>query len=185
MTTETTTATNVETYKSLRIVRETSSKDMPAVKIWRGKAKRPFANFYFLTEERREQFIAQKKTAEDDRITAKLQRKAQDDQHLAKMCDTIQVGTILCYSWGYEQTNIEFFQVVAKKNRSVTLRAIGDTEVLSEGFSSMSSRCKPNRDQFAGSEFKKLITAWGIKMPHGSCSPVDSDDQLHYRSWYA
>jgi hypothetical protein len=116
---------------------------------------------------------------EDGREAAKVKRNAENDQRLAAM-----VGSIFCYSWGYEQTNIEFFQVTAMKNRKLTLREIASDLQSSPGFSSMSGHCTPCRDQFIGEEFTKLVTPWGISMPHGCCAPTNDTDK-HYCSWYA
>lgn len=37
------------------------------------------------------------------------------------------VGTIWCTSWGYDQTNVEFFEVVRETAHSVVVRAIKST----------------------------------------------------------
>lgn len=54
-----------------------------------------------------------------------------------------EVGDILCNSWGYDQTNVEWFEVVALAGKSmVVLREIGAAVVPgSEGF--MSGRVVP------------------------------------------
>ena len=36
----------------------------------------------------------------------------------------IKVGDVFTYSWGYEQTNIDFFQVVATTEKTVSIRKI-------------------------------------------------------------
>ena len=46
-----------------------------------------------------------------------------------------KVGDILHHSWGYDQTNCDFYQVVKVKGASVVLRKIGENIVPgSEGF---------------------------------------------------
>ncbi len=39
--------------------------------------------------------------------------------------EATQVGAIWNTSWGYDQTNVEFFQVVRETEKSIWLRAIG------------------------------------------------------------
>jgi hypothetical protein len=41
-----------------------------------------------------------------------------------EMYDDPQIGDIFRTSWGYDQTNVEFFQVVARSAKSVKLRRI-------------------------------------------------------------
>lgn len=56
-------------------------------------------------------------------------------------------GDILHHSWGWEQTNCDFYQVVEVKKASVVLRKIAAETVLgSEGF--MSDRRMPVKDKF-------------------------------------
>jgi hypothetical protein len=48
-----------------------------------------------------------------------------------------KVGDILHHSWGYDQTNCDFYQVVEAKKASVILKKIGAKTVPgSEGFMS-------------------------------------------------
>ena len=53
----------------------------------------------------------------------------------AKFQNPYKVGDILHHSWGYDQTNCDFYQVVEVNKASVILRKIGDQTVPgSEGF---------------------------------------------------
>ena len=58
-----------------------------------------------------------------------------------------KVGDILHHSWGYDQTNCDFYQVVEVKKASVILKKIGAKTVPgSEGF--MSESLMPAKDAF-------------------------------------
>jgi len=58
-----------------------------------------------------------------------------------------KVGDILHHSWGYDQTNCDFYQVVEVKTASVVLRKIAaETVPGSEGF--MSESVMPVKDTF-------------------------------------
>jgi len=58
-----------------------------------------------------------------------------------------KVGDVLHHSWGYDQTNCDFYQVVEVKKASVVLRKIGaETVPGSEGF--MSESIMPTKDAF-------------------------------------
>ncbi|MGS0621257.1 hypothetical protein [Xanthomonas oryzae] len=65
--------------------------------------------------------------AEISRFIERRQRVA--DAHAerraeAKRPHTLAVGAVLVSSYGYEQTNVDFYQVVAVQNRTVTLREL-------------------------------------------------------------
>lgn len=63
-------------------------------------------------------------------------------------------GDILYTSWGYEQTNVEFFQVTGIKNKRVTLREIaGDTTETG----SMSGNTKPVRGLWTGEPLTRTV----------------------------
>lgn len=156
----------------------------PGITIWYGKSKRP-KRYSFRTAEHRQQWLDREKASQDAGERFKIQRQAERDQRKAAMAEQIQVGTLLCYSWGYDQTNVDFFQVVARKGSAVWIRPIGGRVVPgSEGF--MSNTIMPARDQFASDKpaVRKIITAYGLSMGHGSATPC-GDDSRHYQSWYA
>jgi len=45
--------------------------------------------------------------------------------------DSYEVGDILYSSWGYDQTNVDFYQIVATTGKSVKIREIGQKVVRS------------------------------------------------------
>lgn len=153
--------------------------------IWRGKSLRP-ERYSFKTIDSREAWITRQKEAADCASKHKACRLQERKEQAQKAADEIQVGTILHYSWGYEQTNCQFYQVIAKSGRKVTIREIASKSVGNPGGSSMSDYVSPMRDAFLENEppIDKLITGYGVSMPHGSASPCKDDDKF-YESWYA
>ncbi|NJO58756.1 MAG: hypothetical protein HC836_10535 [Richelia sp. RM2_1_2] len=66
----------------------------------------------------------------------------------------LKVGDIVYASWGYDQTNIDFYQVVALKgNVSVVVRKIAQHTVKCAG--PMSERVVAVKDQFIGLELTR------------------------------
>ena len=59
---------------------------------------------------------------------------------------TFKVGDILSASWGYEQTNIDFFQVVKVTEKTATIREIEQTKEYNP--QAMTGTCLPLVDQF-------------------------------------
>lgn len=77
-----------------------------------------------------------------------------------------KIGDIFRCSWGYDQTNVDYFEAVAVKGKYVTVRAICKKYVET---GNMSGRCTPMPGSFATgySELTKrcLVTGgWGIKI---------------------
>ena len=44
----------------------------------------------------------------------------------------MEIGTVLISKWGWEQTNIDFYEVVKATEKTVTIRQIASKEVESD-----------------------------------------------------
>jgi len=64
-------------------------------------------------------------------------------------------GNILYSPWGYEQTNISFYEVVKSTNKSVWLQKIKTKRIKEAGF--MSEYVMPDRNDKIGNIFRKKI----------------------------
>jgi hypothetical protein len=101
-----------------------------------GRANKPDWHYTFKTEERRASYIAEylagRKSRAEYKATIKEQRSAPH---------SLTVGAILHTSWGYDQTNVEFFEVTRIVGpHTVELRELAQ-ERSESGF--MCGRCKP------------------------------------------
>ena len=74
-----------------------------------GKANKPAFHYSFKSEERRAQYIAEWFTGLEASAKAKAERK----QKRSDYRHDVKVGDVFKASWGYDQTNIDYFQVVA------------------------------------------------------------------------
>lgn len=71
----------------------------------------------------------------------------------------ITQGMIFYSSWGYEQTNVSFYQVVRLSGKaSVVVREISKTRCAKDNLD-FYGHVMPNRDQFIGDEMRKRINA--------------------------
>ena len=127
-----------------------------------------------------EQFLVDLERADQYKQERKIARAAAKVAAL----ETVKEGDVFVASWGWEQTNIDAYQVVARKGATVTLREIGLESIEgSEGF--MSDRVRVVKDAFIGNEFTKRITGKHINIDDvRMASPVE-EGQEFYRSWYA
>ncbi len=154
------------------------------VKAWRGRQTRPYAHYRFRDDARRAEWIAGQCQAEDAGQQAKSDRKTADQAARAKLVESIQVGTLLHYAWGWEQTQCEFFQVIEKRGSVVVLMPIGGEEVEGSNTGGMACMLRPVPDKFYGVPARKVICSHGVPMKHGTAT-ITTADQQHYCSWYA
>lgn len=176
---------DAQTYKDLKWVVHRG--DRIVLQMWSGRAKKPFVNGIIRNDEELEKYIAARKKDADDDETRKAERKATKAANRAKMKEEIKVGTLLCNSWGYEQTNCDFYQVVEKKGSVVMIRPImGATVEGSTVSHGMADYRRAVPDSFIeGKEpIRKIIGPHGIAFEHGSAS-VTTPEEKHYCSWYA
>ena len=71
---------------------------------------------------------------------------------------TLQPGTVLMSMWGYDQTNIDYYQIVAvsPSRKTVTIRPIAQRSV--DGKHYMTGSCWPLADHFTGPAMVKRIS---------------------------
>src|SRR5688572_9027989 len=98
----------------------TSNTGKPGAIAYIGKSNKPAFHYTFRSEEERTKHI-------NDLFADVARREAyKAEQKIAKKAfrHTITVGEILYSSWGYEQTNVEFYEVIAITEKTVTFREI-------------------------------------------------------------
>lgn len=102
-------------------------------------------------------------------------------------------GQMFYTSWGYDQTNIDYYQIVAFKGKSAIIRKIAARTIQSTGWAS--AEVAPVKDAFIGEPMVKRITpsvsyngsiSFHILMDSvaGHLMPV-RDGETHHESWYA
>lgn len=118
----------------------------------------------------------------------KQQKKERHQEGLKNIKNIIKVGDIVYNSWGYEQTNIDFYQVVKVLDASVIIRPIS-SEIVEGTEGNMCANVKPVPNSFVGDEMRKNINFYGDKyyLPSklGSITKYEAGDDGVYSSWYA
>ncbi len=123
-----------------------------------GKAQKPSINELWNKREsaysRIEDFFAGVRAHETSRRNEKLERNSAERG--------LEVGDLLKCSWGYDQTNIDFYEVTKLiGKRSVELRAIA-SESVETGF--MCGQCVPIPGKYIGKAFRKQARNGGVRM---------------------
>lgn len=107
-----------------------------------GKAAKPSFHYSFADEIRRQTYI-------DGFVKARrsvLDRKAAAAAERRAFRHTLKVGDVLQAMWGYDQTNIDYYQVTALKGKKQVLaRRI---HAVSEETGNMCGRCGPDVGNF-------------------------------------
>lgn len=109
-----------------------NSKGLPTATLFqntpkaRYNTKKAVVSYYFRTENERFDWVLKQvnKIHENDRqaIERKVATKEATKANAQK--GTVKVGTIFYASWGYDQTNVDFYEVTEIKGTMATIRAL-------------------------------------------------------------
>lgn len=133
----------------------------PYAVTFRGKADKPSWHHWFRTPADRE---ARVRRFFEDVAKGETWKAEQAAARKAKLAGPhkLQVGHILVSSWGYDQTNVDFYEVIELVGRrSVKLRAV--RQVSHEDLS-MQGSCTPRAGEFRGEPFLKRVGSDGCSV---------------------
>ena len=162
------------------------TKGRPSAIGFTGTKGKPDFYYYFKDETRRETYINKFIEEQKQKLEYKAERKAK------KQAPAIHVlpykpGDIIYNSWGYDQTNVDFYQVVRCTKSSVFIRQIKG-EFASSAGCDMAAYVTPLKNEFTGEEIRKKIQWYEgnayIKFEFGGCSRWQEGQEI-YCSWYA
>lgn len=106
---------------------------------------------YFMTQMEAEAFAQKMRDQDAARATVVAERRGKRMAARSAIVNRWKPGDLLVNSWGYDQTNIDYWQVVATTAKTVTIRRIGSKTVPgSEGC--MQSDVVPDKDNFLDPE---------------------------------
>lgn len=152
-------AVRVVSKKSPAVVYLYSRGGKPCAMGFYGKAEKPSFSYSYTSEARRAERMADwlKQTVEWKAL--KDNQKAARKTVLGSKQELLKKGDVLQCSWGYDQTNIDYFQVVELfGKRGVVIRKIA-CESVETGF--MQGRSVPAMDQFIGEPMRKQVSETG------------------------
>jgi hypothetical protein len=147
-----------------------------------GRAQKPTWHYRFLSAKDREAYIKKQIAAVQSSENRKAEKRAAE-----KKPHGYEVGMILVSSWGYDQTNIDFYEVVEVIGKSmVKLEKIGkqranDSSNYSHG---MAQEVVPCVDSRSGDFYRSKVTQYGAAGRFGYKASPWNGKPL-YESWYA
>lgn len=151
---------------------------------YHGKASKPDWNYRFRNEADREKSIA--KFFEGRRATVAYAEKRKADRKAAT--HGLTIGDILVSSWGYEQTNIDYYQVTATpSDKTVEIRKIAKSY---EETGWCRGQSTPAPGQFIGEPVRYRAANGQIKInsykfAHKLAPEANGTFRSHYESSYA
>ena len=75
--------------------------------------------------------------------------------------EALQAGDIIYDSWGYEQTNVDFYKIIEIKGRTATIQELGQDKKYT---SSMSGETTPSEKTISEPIKKRICTDNSIKI---------------------
>ena len=145
-------------------------------------------HYYFRSTERMFEFCDKHLVDLEAKREYKAKRAVEKKERIEMARNSVIVDDIFVSSWGYEQTNVDAFQVVEKiGNASVVLRPIACRAVEGTEIShGMAQNVVPVHNAFIGEEtITKRITEYGIKINSYSSAFQWDGKREFYNSWYA
>ncbi len=123
-----------------------------------GKRNKPDFNYLFRNEAARDKYVA-------DYFAGVRAREAAASQRAASRKAAgrgVEVGDVLQCSWGYDQTNIDYYEVTALVGKTmVEIRPIAQ-QVQETGF--MSGRCIPVPGKYVGEPMRKVAKDGAVRI---------------------
>lgn len=168
----------VENYKNHILIFEYKTNGFPCCAILQKREIKPSLHYQFRTEQEREDFIKNQKIHADNEIRRDEIRQQQSIEEAKKYV----TGAIVYSSWGYDQTNVDFYIILERVNNTVTLQQIGGIRQYDH---SDSGKVSPDPSKTFGKPFKKRINKYGyIKLTsYSHCYLYDGTPK--YFSTYA
>ena len=164
----------------------TDKQNRPIAIGFTGTKGKPDFYYYFEDETRREKYINKFIEEQKKNLEYKAERKAKK-QAPAIYQVPFKPGDIIYNSWGYDQTNVDFYQVTRCTKSSVFIRPI-KAEYASSAGCDMAAYVTPLKNEFTGEEIRKKIQWYDgnayIKFEFGGCSKWQEGQEV-YCSWYA
>lgn len=147
-----------------------------------GKAQKPSIFSGYGSAKRRQEVIDRWLEA----IITDAEQKAQRRQAKKDAVCPFKVGDILTGSWGYDQTNVEFFVITSASGRKVTIRELSHVSVPGTQGRDCES-VMPGKPY--GEELTKIAQTWSgdswyIRL-NDCCTLHLWEGRKQYKSWYA
>lgn len=146
----------------------------PGLRVFYGKQSKPVVAYYYTP--RKDRTPEQQRTAAIANAFAirqqSIARKAADREARKATGRGVEVGTLLYSSWGYDQTNIDYYEVTALVGSTMAeIRKVAATDVGTGNEPWMTGKSIPKAGAFIG-EAKRVVVKAGRARIGGNYASV-------------
>ena len=128
------------------------------IALWSGRSIKPSYHYKFKTPEMLNSWLTNQIEYEKKQV----EREAKRIEEFKKEIEQIKKGSILVSRWGFEQTNVDFYIVLERKNLFVTVQEIGQHK--NHNHALMTGTCTPDTTKTKGEPIrKKILNSASIK----------------------
>lgn len=158
-----------------------------------GKRSKSEFNYRFKGEAQRDDYVAKFLANQKAWADQKAKEKAEKAARRKTWVPDLKAGDILYGSWGYDQTNVEFVEVLEVKGKRALVQEVMHATVGDKGYGGMAAEVVPRPGEYMqGDAFKAvwkplLMGSDGTTRVkwHDYCSLTKWDGRPKYKSWYA
>lgn len=136
-----------------------SLRGYPAAIIYIDKQTKPFEHRAYRDAARREQHIV----AVFAGRAARAAQKARDAAERLAWVNPYKPGDLFSRSWGYDQTNVNWYEVISSKGKTLVLREIGQ---LRTDTGNMCGQCVPEPGRYIGDPITCRAQPNSVKVGH-------------------
>lgn len=146
-----------------------------------GKRQKPDFHHRFLSKQQRTDHINKYLNGLREHLTWKAEQRAKKKAFTT----SLKAGDIMYTSWGYEQTNVDWFQVIEVKpsGKTIVIREIAGNLETDSGCGPMSGRTAPVKGKFVGEPMTKRVQQGDSVKIHQSAYAYKWDGKPRYTSW--
>jgi len=118
----------------------------------------------------------------ESRRRSKDQRAAVD---FSAADSIVKPGSVFYRSWGYDQTNVDFYVVVSVTPKTVVLQACGSRDVGVDDKLAMATYVVPAPEKLGDESFRATAVDYRSVRHDGKTYQLTDLTTRHYMSWYA
>lgn len=136
----------------------TASQGSPCARVFYGKQSKPVASYRYRSDAERERNVRALFEGRRSWLSRIAERRASDKA----AGRGLEVGDIVRTCWGYEQTNVEFFEITALVgDKMVELRELAQVR---EGTGWEQGRCVPQSGSYIGEPIRRVARDGRVKI---------------------
>lgn len=170
-------STSTEEYKKYLFL-SGSENGKPTLAIFANRGSKPLVNYRFIDEEKKLKFASDYK----NKIDKEIERQSVLNTQYLKEKEAFIEGAILYSSWGYEQTNIDFYIILSRKNDFIILQRIGSNKTFDEHDS---GKCTPDVNVVLEEPIRRKISRYAhVSIDSFRSCSIYKNKPLYWSSYY-